>query len=242
MKKIFCFVMAVAFVFAFSTFVKSHPKQSRVNKNIFRKRIPMPKVLEFGSYTFGRRSDKKDSSGMFMPPYKTGEIVNIFFNVKPKLKENLTVIPLQADLPSLDLKIMKSEKSDFLDCNVSPAAYAQEVELEPVTARRWLEIAPIRNRSSEYPFDVFLIYPSVSFAKKINPNRLKKSMFPRGVYLKTITGAIDLTNDGKPDLLETKFCRNNEKLSAENCDYTAGQLFKKVGGVWKSVKYISSCT
>jgi len=241
MKRIFYFVVAFWVVIIFAQSADSQTKPVQKTK-VAQKQISMPKVSEFGVYTFGRHSDKSDSSGMRLPPYKHGEIVNIFFNFKSKLKEKVTVVPLQAGLATFDVEITKVEKSEFLDCNVDPADYALDVELEKITDKKWLEIEPIPKRGGEYPFDVFLIYPSVSFAKRIEPNQLKKSMLPKNVYLNTVTGAIDLTDDGKPDLLETRFCRSDKKLSPENCDYTTGQIFKIVKGVWKSVKYISSCT
>lgn len=241
MKRIFYIVAAFCLPLVFIQCADGQTKPAGKTK-IAPKQISTPKVSEFGVYPFGRRSDKTDSSGMMIAPYKHGEIVNIFFNVKPKLREKITVVPVQADLPAFDLEITKAEKSDFLDCNVEPAAYATAIELERITDKKWLEIEPIPNRAGEYPFDVFLIYPRVAFAKRIEPNQLKKSMLPKNVYLNTVTGAVDLTGDGKPDLLEINFCRGNEKVGAENCDYSTGQIFKKLNGVWKSVKYIESCT
>jgi len=242
MNRGFYFILTFGLIICFPQFADSQTKRARTSNKVSQKQIPMPKVSEFGVYTFARHSKQKDSSGMFVAPYEYGEIVNIFFHAKSKLKEKVTVVPLQADFSSIDLRITKVEKSNFLDCNVEPSEYAMELELDQITDKKWLAAEPIPNRAGEYPFDVFLIYPSVGFAKNIKSKQLQKSMLPKGVYLKTIVGAIDLTNDGKPDLLETRFCRNNAKSSAENCDYTEGQIFKKIKGIWKSVKYLSSCT
>ncbi|MGI8669550.1 MAG: hypothetical protein ACR2J3_06815 [Aridibacter sp.] len=202
----------------------------------------MPEIKEFGVFFFMRTSNTTDSSGIYQPPFKYGELVNIFFNYQPKKNEEITAIPIQADFEPINLKIESVKKSNFLDCNAEPPAYAWEVEFEKITDKRFLEFDSIKDRNAEYPFDFFVIYPKVKFAKRIKTKDLTKNMIPKGVYLNTVTGAVDLTNDGKPDLLEASYCCNNSKMSYETCDYTCGATYKKTKNRWKVVKYNSSCT
>ncbi len=204
--------------------------------------VSMPQVKEFGVQAFMRWSDTRDSSGIMQAPFNYVEIVNTFFNVQPKTGEKVTVVPLQNDFEPFELKITSIKKADFIDCNAKPPGTVWDIEFEKSTRKDFLEIKSAPNRSPEFPFDIFVIYPSVKFARKIDVAGLKKTMIPKGVYLNTITAAIDLTGDGKPDLLETSYCCGNEKMSSESCDYTCGVNYKKIKNIWKKVKYNSSCT
>lgn len=204
--------------------------------------FPMPKMKDFGVYPFRRDSDNPDSSGIDQPPYKFVEIVNGSFGVEAKTSEKVTVIPLGTDFKSFEIKITKVSKADFIDCNAEPPGTVWDVEFEKVTRKEFLEAKTPRNRNPEVPFDVFVIYPSVKFARSLKASELTKSMLPKGVYKNTVTAAVDLTGDGKPDLLEASFCCNDSKVSAEKCDYTCGTIYKKIKNRWKAVRNLSSCT
>lgn len=66
-------------------------------------------------------------------------------------------------------------------------------------------------------------------------------MLPRGVAIKTVKAAVDLTNDGNPDVLVVEYCCGNPKKTAKDCDYTCGKTFKKTRNVWKLIDSSTPC-
>lgn len=66
-------------------------------------------------------------------------------------------------------------------------------------------------------------------------------MLPKGVAMNTVIGAIDLTSDGIPDVLIVKYCCDNPKKAAEECDYTCGKTFKKIRNIWKLIDTSAPC-
>ena len=76
-------------------------------------------------------------------------------------------------------------------------------------------------------------------------DRLDRQSLPPGVSAPTIVAAIDVTGDGKPDLLETSYCCDREqhrsRASVKDCDYTCGKAFRKVAGRWRLIEQFSPC-
>ena len=204
------------------------------------KPVPLPQVQTVGEGVVWRISDNKGEQGNFLPPWTEVKITNVSgFNKKPAVGEKVTVIPLDVDIASLELRIVKAEKREDT-CDRRVRAW-WEVELELVKQKVIFDIAPGANRAAEYPFDVCVIYPAVNFANQIKRERLTKNMLPRGIAIKTVKAAIDLTNDGKPDILVVDYCCGNPSQSAENCDYTCGKTFKKIRNTWKLIDTSTPC-
>jgi hypothetical protein len=205
-----------------------------------RKPIRMPQVQTIGEGVVWRISDNKDAKGSFLPPWKEIKITNVFaFKKKPVVGEKVTVIPLDVDIAPLELRIVKAEKKENA-CNERLPAW-WEIELEPIKQREFFEIAARPNRRQDYPFDVCLIYPAVKFAHQVRRDRLTKSMLPRGVSVNTVEGAIDLTNDGIPDVLMVKNCCDDPKKAVDECDYACGKTFKKIRNAWKLIDTSRPC-
>ena len=187
-----------------------------------------------------RRSDNKDEDGNFLPPWKEVEITNVYgFNKKPVVGENVTVIPLDVDINPLELRIVKAEKKENPCDEQLPALW--EVELEHINQKVFFNIPPRPKRAEQYPFDVIVIYPAIRFANQLRRASLSKNMLPNGVAINTVKAAIDLTDDGKPDVLVVDYCCGNPRKSAENCDYTCGKTFKKIGNTWKVIDTSAPC-
>jgi hypothetical protein len=202
------------------------------------KPIPMPEVQSIAEGVIWRISDKKDTHGSYLPPWKEVRIANIFFKLKPSAGSKITVIPLDIGINPFDLKIVKAEKQKF-GCDESLPEW-WEVELEPITRKEFFEVSAPPNRREEVPFDVVVIYPTVKFAHQIKKEQLAKDMVPKGVSINTIKAAIDVTNDQKPDILMAEFCCNDSSKT-EECDYTCGKRFKKVNGRWKLIYEYAPC-
>ena len=205
-----------------------------------RKPVLTPQVQTIGEGVVWRISDNKDAQGSFLPPWKEIKITNVFgFKRKPAAGEKVTVIPLDVDIAPLELRIVKVEKKENACSERLPAWW--EVELEPINQRAFFEIAARPNRVQEFPFDVCIIYPSVKFARQIKGNGFTKNLLPQGVSINTIKGAIDLTNDGTPDVLLVEYCCDNPKRAAGTCDLTCGKRFKKVRNIWSLIDTYAPC-
>lgn len=202
--------------------------------------IPMPDVKDFAVVDFVRSSVNKDAGGIYQPPYTSAEIP-LALEHSAKVGEKVTVIPLQVDFELFELEIKNVQKITETGCDGDKPKTFWKVEFEKITRPNLLTAEPVKNRSGEFPFNVFVIYPAVKFARKLESGELKKEMIPKNVFLKTVTAAIDLTGDGKPDLLEASFCCSKEDETADECDYTCGRTFKKTKGVWKQIKYSQPC-
>ena len=204
------------------------------------KPVSMPQIQTVGEGSVWRRSDNKGQHGNFLPPWKEIQITNLFgFKERPLVGEKITVIPLDVNIPPLELKIVKADKKANACEDGLPAAW--EVELQVVREKSFSDAEPAPNRSAEYPFDVCLIYPAVKFVNPIKRENLSSSMLPNGIALSTVKAAIDLTNDGKPDVLIVDYCCGNPNKPAADCDYTCGKTFKKTGNAWKLIDTSSPC-
>lgn len=179
-----------------------------------------------------RVSERTDESSRQLPPWKEVRIGNVFgFEKAPVIGDKVTVIPLEVNIALIELKIVRTKKRQ--DENL-PVWW--EVELEPVKHKEFYEAKPVNgSRSAEAPFDVCIVYPVIKSARAIRQDRLTKAMLPRGVTVKTVYAAIDITNDRRPDALITKFCCQNPTRSPkqQDCDYTCGKTYMKVNDVWK---------
>ena len=196
----------------------------------------MPQIQAIGEGVVWRISDSRDQHGRRLPPWKEIKITNVTgFRKKPVTGDKVTIVPLDVDLPPLDLKIMEIKE------RTEGGSHWSEIELEPVKEKKFFEIAPRPNRAQEFPFDVFVIYPYVKFAHQIKRDMLRQNMLPKGIAIDTAKAAIDLTNDGIPDVLIVQYCCLNPKKAAEGCDYTCGKTYKKVRNVWKLVDTSTPC-
>ena len=202
------------------------------------KLVPMPDIQFIAETTVWRTSDRKDRHGSYLPPWKEVKVANLFFKEKPATGSKVTVIPLGVGIAPFDLKIIKAEKQRF-GCN-EREPYAWAVELESITHHKFFEIAPLPNRREEVPFNVCVIYPAVSLAHQLKKGQLRSGMLPTGISINTVTAAIDVTNDQKPDVLIAEFCCNDSSKSG-GCDYMCGKTFKKVRGNWKLVDEYAPC-
>jgi hypothetical protein len=201
--------------------------------------ISVPRVQAIGEGVVWRISDNKNEYGRFLPPWKEIRIANIFgFKKRPVVGRRVTLIPLDVDIPPLELRIVKIAEKEGCD-RKSPTWW--DVELEPINKRIFFDIAPRHNRAEEFPFDVFVVYPAVRLAQQIKMDRLRESMLPRGVSINTVKGAIDLTRDEKPDLVIVAYCCRNPRKSADGCDYRCGKSFKKINNRWKLVDTSKPC-
>ena len=186
-----------------------------------------------------RISDNKGQNGDSLPPWKEVQITNVFgFKKRPSVGDKVTVIPLNVSIAPIDLRIIETKKGT---CGELDSTVWWEVQLEPIKQKEFFEISSMAKRREEVPFDVAVIYPAVNFARQVKSNKLSKEVLPQGVAINTVKGAVDLTEDGIPDVLLVEYCCGSPNKAAEECDYTCGRTFKKVRGKWKLVDTSGPC-
>jgi hypothetical protein len=205
------------------------------------KKVELPEITDFAVVDVLRKSNKENEYSRMIKPFYEAEI-GIGLDKEPKIGEKVTVIPLQVNLEPFQLSITKTEKKE-VPCTGERKEFYWNTDLEIVTNKEILEIDPIKNRAEEFPFDVAVIYPKVDFAKNIKNSELSKDMLPNKVAVNTVVAAIDLDNDGKPDLLETVFCCNNpsDTFNEKNDCYTCQKTFKKINNNWKETNFEKPC-
>lgn len=107
-------------------------------------------------------------------------------------KENYAlIIPINADLPILKLKIQKLDNSEDFFENIINSQYWNYNNIQD-------------GFSMNYPFEVALLSPTVKEAKLVNP--LKMNVFPKNVTADVVKAAFDINQDNQADLL---FCEFN---------------------------------
>ena len=198
----------------------------------------LPKVESFTQVDVWRESGVKDKHGFDLPPYNKVNLNLVDFDRKPIICRKVTAVPLEVNIAPIELKILKA--TDREGCDKS-SPHFWDIELETITQQDFFKVSAIPDRREDAPFDVCIIYPAVEFARQIRQEQLTKEMIPDGVTIRTITAAIDLTNDLKPDILIAQYCCNDSTKPRRECDLTCGKYFKKVNDKWKLVKESQPC-
>ena len=201
-------------------------------------------VKEFGLFALDRNSDKRDEKGWMIPPFKNA-VIKAGFIDEPETGETVTVVPMQVELEPFQLAITGTTKTNYRSCfelsgcgEIKGNNFVWLTEFEIITDQKILEIEPLKNRRSQTPFGVFIIYPSVQIAKSLSKAQLTKKTLPENISAQRVEAAIDLDNDKKPDLLSVRFCCGDpNKESDQRCPYICQKYFKKTSGVWKVFRY-----
>ncbi len=200
--------------------------------------IPMPQIQTLETGVVWRQSKKQDETGNYLPPWNEIEIANISFKKEPVVGKRVTVIPLQANLDPLDVKILKTQKQEN-SCDQRLPAY-WEIDLEPIEQKEFFEIETTPNRRAEYPFDVAIVYPAVKFARALKKEQLTSDMLPKGVAVNTVFAAIDMTNDQRPDMVIVRYCCTDSKKSPEECS-TCSATYRRASNSWELIDSSSPC-
>jgi hypothetical protein len=154
--------------------------------------------------------------------------------------DKVTVVPLGVDISPIELRIVDVHPVDF-PIKQEVYHYAWEAELEPITQTEFLEY----KKDEEFPFDVLWIYPSVEFSLLVSGDKLTDEMLPEGVDRNTVTAAIDLTNDQKPDLLMVSYCIEHypaDLPDAPPCRRGCSKKYVKDSeGKWKQIEDFRPC-
>ena len=199
----------------------------------------MPAIQGVVDAMVWRESDQKDTHGHSLPPWKEVTVTNAFFSTRPLVGTDVTIVPLGVSIATTNLRIVKVTKQEKT-CDGLPLLW--ETELEPIKLKEFYTAKPTVDRADDTPFDVIVVYPAVKVAQPLAKHSLTKAMLPRGVFINTVKAAVDLTNDGQPDIVITEYCcREPRKTPNDQCEYICSKTFKKVAGVWKLINTSSPC-
>lgn len=162
---------------------------------------------------------------------KTSDVIATFkFWSQPRTGQLVTVISL---LPGSELsgnsgrpfKIVKV-RTQHVDCGD--------------TGLRWWGIAtlkPVRRYYSYvHPIPALVIYPAVAFAQALSIERISPDSLPQHTSDGGIIAAIDLDDDGQPDLVVTE-C-DSTTLAGQRCRCFDYHL--KKAGVWTLLRHQAS--
>lgn len=207
-------------------------------------KIKPPVVKDFSVFFLHRNSDNHDAGGTGIAPFKSAEIPMHTEN-EAKTGEKVTIIPLGVKIEPFQLAISKVTKQRDTGCDDPNPDFRFEIEHESITDKTILETDSKEQRADGVTFGVFTIYPAVEFVRNILPPELKPEMIPKGIAIETVEAAVDLGNDGKPDLLALSFCcaDENEPVTSQsdNCFYSCEKYFKKINGAWKLIRSENPC-
>ena len=203
------------------------------------KQYALPDVRNVTQETVWRSSDNKGKDGEELPPWKEVKI-DVRLNEKPQAGEKITVVPLDVDIAPADFKILKLTQENK-SCDEKRPVPVWLLGLEPITAGPFFEAKAPAGRREETPFDVCVIHPAVEFSRQLRRGQFTGEMLPEGIHPDTVTAAIDLTNDGRPDVLVASYCCKDTAKPAGECDYTCGKEFKRTASGWKLMDEHGPC-
>ena len=108
-----------------------------------------------------------------------------------KKEDYALVIPINAELPTLKLKIRKSDNGAYIFENIINSQYWDYDNIQD-------------GFSMNFPFEVALLSPTINEAKLVDPEKI--NVFPKNVNADLVKAAVDINQDNQADLL---FCEFN---------------------------------
>jgi len=200
----------------------------------------LPGVESFGIERVFRKSDRSDQHGGGLPPWNDIEPLGFGAAKEPKTGQDVTVVPLEVNIPAFNLRIVSVEKKQR-GCDDDNLETYWEGKTEDLHFREFFDARPIAQRREEFPFDVVMIYPSVKYAHALGRKQINKAMLPKAVASRTVEAAIDLTNDSIPDLLIVSYCCGNRTRPSKYCDYTCQESYRRSTTGWRKVSSAGPC-
>ena len=128
------------------------------------------------------------------------------------------VIPIDVKLPTLKLKVRKSDDSNLFG-------------LEDIINRQYWDYDRIRDGySMYYPFEVAFLYPPIEKAKLVNPTTMND--FPENINADLVKVALDTNQDNHADLLFCEFTCGDTRLPAERGLHNCSASYVWSEGKW----------
>ena len=111
------------------------------------------------------------------------------------------VIPIDVKLPTLKLKVRKSDDSNLFG-------------LEDIINRQYWDYDDVQDGySMNYPFEVAFLYPPIEKAQLVNPTTI--NVFPENINADLVKVALDTNQDNQADLLFCEYTCGDKRLPTE---------------------------
>jgi len=198
-------------------------------------------VRDFAIARVIRTSDQTNEAGRHLPPWDRVEIWGISFKTKPMIGDRVTVVVLAPGLPSLGLTI-RNVAAQVACVDDDPPRW--QIELDPVTRADFFAASPIDDdRAAETPFDAAVLYPAVPTASRVDRRDIDPASIPDGLNRPNVSGAVDLTGDGRPEVLFLDFCTkvSERALDPSQCDYHSSRTYVRSTGQWDRFDEAQPC-
>ena len=198
-----------------------------------------PDVHSFSQIELERRSQTQDEAKHFVPPWKAAFIKLDFFR-RPTSQRTVTVVPLDASLPTIESRI---EKVEVWSGGCDGEQNVSWMATIPVSSAAYLNAPTMPGHLPQSPFEVLVIYPAVPFAKALAVGELPLEMLPKNLPRALISAAVDVSGRGKPDLVVASYCCEGGGRSPNNdkCDLSCQDYYRKRNGRWFIVRKIRPC-
>jgi hypothetical protein len=170
-------------------------------------------------------------------PWRTAVAVAAVPRRGVKVGEPVTVIPLRAGLPPVELKVTLVEEQEATD--LKQATWLVEAE---TTADEILALKPDPGRSEEHPLEAVVVYPAQKRAHLLAAKDVGQDLpKERGCSSRTLFGAVDLDDDAHADAEIFRFCCERPKATWKSsaptpCNSNCEAVYARSGaGPWKVV-------
>ena len=130
------------------------------------------------------------------------------------------VIPIDVKLPTLKLKVRKSDDSNLFG-------------LEDIINRQYWDYDDVQDGySMNYPFEVAFLYPPIEKAQLVNPTTI--NVFPENINADLVKVALDTNQDNQADLLFCEFTCGDKRLPTERGLHNCSASYVWSEGKWSS--------
>lgn len=178
-----------------------------------------------------RTAVARGPDGIPRPPWKRIDITGVGFRSAPKSGTTVTVVPFSPKTQAFELKVETVRRGGICAPNRTPW---HAIGFAPANRPDLGKVAPYPYRAPDVPIDAAVLYPVAKKARLLPASSVKQTGMPKGFLQKTVRGAIDLDDDGRPDLLFLEYCCRNRTTVFPSCLATCGTVFRKdESGNWK---------
>ncbi len=186
-------------------------------------------ILDVTTSVLFRVSESKDDKG-YQPPFTEASVI-FSLDKKPKTGDIVTIVPIIAGLPAINVPVTKVEELSE-DINENSKITWYNTYIDHIKESNYLNYKPEEGIREEAPFSLLCIYPAMKYAnavdiKEVNISDLSQTI--SGVSLKSndLRYAIDTNGDNKPDLAIAQ---------VRDGDYTLSYYFIKIKDKWALFK------
>lgn len=161
-----------------------------------------PDTIEFVSVGDIKLEDGRKNEG-----WKHAEVIEASMPFMPDTAEQVTLVPLTNDLPSINLSVRGAQRT--LGCGKE----IYRLEFSPIHHPSYLNAEAPPKKREEYPFDVGIVYPALQpagLAESVPVGDLSAHQLPGTFALETVKAAIRIDGQNHLSALVFRFCCDSD--------------------------------